>query len=651
MSRTDPVESRRFQNAAVFASVLISVLIIGLMWRFPALLVPKWYDAAQLHPAPDRILLVALVLLTYCVGWWLLGRARSHFSMLWSLLGGSIIPLALLSLWDHPLHLLFACVESGDCTGGFSLSLKLSRDLLRDWPTMMASWRNQYPHLSISAPGWPLLYVGLARLIAGAPDWLGNSLAAPLWPLQCAVWGIQGIRDSQIASMWLGLLAPFWTSLTIVPLSRLARLVGNRRLARSVQLWWPLVPAVSLFTTTSTPVYALPTVCTVLLIWFAMRQRAPGGWILGVIAGMLFGLMLWISFSVIPLLLFLAWIGLAFVFLNRNGVHTISHPILVGMSFALGAAISVVFGNWLTGDSLIEIMQNALRVHWQLPATYLDALWLHAWDFGLFAGVPLMCLMLGGMFGAWQTWRQFTITAVDLAPDGSNSGETRFDRIQVSILTISLALTLSALVISGTARGEVGRVWIFLMPFAALAGAQFWQDLPQRAQVSLVILQGVLCVTMASSFTPVNTALRTPPSYAQVAVSPWPEDVIQVGAKVGDGLTLVSYQARPEIVGQPLRLQLHWLLSTHQRQAVSFALTSLDTTGREGPPFEWQPFGTRYPATCWRPGVELIDEVVVPAQFLSGQSEYRLRIRVSEPQVKSPRDNDMFADLGEISQR
>jgi hypothetical protein len=85
----------------------------------------------------------------------------------------------------------------------------------------------------------------------------------------------------------------------------------------------------------------------------------------------------------------------------------------------------------------METQRGLMRVR-----SYLPWVGLNAWDFSLFAGLPLIALAVAA-----------------LGCEGRKAALPAF-------------CTLALLLLSGSTRGEVGRIWCFLMPLMAVPAAQ-----------------------------------------------------------------------------------------------------------------------------------------------------------------------------------
>jgi len=223
----------------------------------------------------------------------------------------------------------------------------------------------------------------------------------------------------------------------------------------------------------------------------------------------------------------------------------------------------------------------AIRGHPYLPWVPLGL-----WDYAVFAGIPLVCLMVAGV-------RRRASTPLDA-------------------LSWSLILTLAVLALSGTSRGENGRMWLFLTPCALIAAVGAFQRAGDGHY-------GWLLISLAANLLAVCLFLRTmvsalpevPPAAPQVPVPM----IEQTADLLFDGrLRLTGFGGR--VSGDALILDVRWKVERGVDQPCYFAVIPVApdgtayTRGRVYQPFE--SLGRSYPATCWRPGQEIVDRIIVP---------------------------------------
>ncbi len=539
---------------------------------------------------PLRVLSGGFVIAIYLIGSHLLACRASALVVGWSVAGSIVIPMALLALVGDPLYILFTRTVSSQATGGFTLGMALTPAMLHDWPQLMPGWRQHVPHIAISLPGWPVLYFTLSQMLATAPG-LSQFLADLLRPWQCHTWdwGLNQVSNPQLASAWFGIFSPLWAALTVIPLYRFGERAASASVAREAVRWWPLVPALTVFAGTLNTFYPLWTTLVLYLIWRAAMDGP--GWAAGVrllVAGLLTGGLFVLNLSLIPLLLFAGWLVLL-AWQPDSGRSLRTHMLWsLAVGAQLGGGIVIVIGAYAygAGHSPIEAFQVAMRIHLDMHRPYLPSLGLHIWDLAIYSG-----LAVAGLAAA---------CVATVRPPA------------ISRLALALGLTLLSLLISGSAQGEVGRVWMFFVPAILLLIATSVLQLTPRQRVLVLAAQVFWLIALASSHRPIDTWLGSPPLYAEVTHPPLSGQMTPVNATFGSEMRLIGFQSQYDSDRRILSVALHWQPLRQMSAPYYFSIVPVAPDGQVLPGVHWQPFDKQYPTTCWRPGtseVEMVDQI------------------------------------------
>jgi hypothetical protein len=590
---TAPLRRRLSFLWSVLIVALTGAGVVLLLTGRSTLIVPYWYNASALTFAPMSLLPGLLAIAVYLAGWRLLVGSRSRWMVGWSLLGGALIPVALLTPTGDPFYILLTRTVSSQSTGGFILGAQMTPAILHDWPALMPHWRLYAPHIGISAPGWPLLYHGLALGLAQLPG-VSRGLANMVRPLQCQTWdwGLNQLTNAQWATAWFGIASPLWAALTVLPLYGLARTVAGEKAARSAVGLWPLVPALTAFAATLNTFYPFLAILVIYLVWSGVQDGALWRMLACTTgAGLLLGLLLLLNLSVAPLLLLVGLLVL-FSFDAAAGRSLKAHLgwcVAVGLMLVFSILVVAAIYGLLAGHSLARVFLTAMQIHLGMDRPYFASMGLHVWDLAVFTGLPLAALALAGGF----TRRSGAFTRLALA------------------LGVSLALVL----ISGLAQGEVGRVWIFLMPILLLLAAGGLQRLPLRWQRLLIGVQVLWLVALAAISRPIDTWLVAPPVYEQVARPPLTAPLLPADANFGDGLHLSGVQSQYHPESRTVTIALHWQALRPLETPYYFSAVLVAPNGKVLPGVHWQPFDKAYPTTCWPsalPRREVVDQVTLP---------------------------------------
>lgn len=545
----------------------------GFGWRWPRV----DPDGATLR----RLMPALAVLPLYGAGLWFL-RRRAGAYVAWCLLGAVAIPVVLLSVQDDPFFLLVGRTITSGTTGAYTLGTML-RDpwaALRDWPAWMVRAQKISSHMATSPPAWPLLYAWLGDLLDHLPA-LARWLAAPLRHLQChhVLW--MRLSDGQVAGAWLGIAAPLWAALSVLPLYDVARRLEGGALARRALAWWALIPSVALFTGTLTAPYPLLSNVTLWLLARGLeRRRAP--WL--VAAGALTAASVLVSFSLLPLgLAWALWVGLQAAAGEGTTRQKARAWATVAAWCGLGAGAVYLFYSLLAGHTPWDLFRAGMAFHLgHIERPYGPWLVLHPWDYLLFLGPPLLILSLVSL----RHWR----------------------RSAAARLSLATALTLLALVLSGTGRGETGRIWLFFMPLSLLGAAEAMGALRPSQRVALAVAQAAWLVTLAAVLRPVGHALTPRPCYAAPTASAPLR--LTSGTRFGEDLELLGWGASQE--DGLLWLTLHWRATRRIEEAYRFSALLVSPQGALPQATDWDPLGGRYPTTCWAGTGEIVDRVALP---------------------------------------
>jgi hypothetical protein len=573
---------------------LISLFVAGLLlvdaipflrggygWQWPYALAPA-----------GRIALLAGALALYGLGLWALARrqARDRWWLAWSVCAVAGLALAVLALRaDEVLYELFARTVSPLSTGVYTAAARIdwAGGAWRDWPALMTAFEGEIAHVSLAPPGLPLLYALIQQVFAWLPG-AAQPIYRLLLPYQCHNYALLADAPFVWASAIFGMLLPLWAALGALPLYAAARRASGPRTARLAVALYPLVPALLVFSGTWNSVYPL---IGGLALWALLRgldaqgrrwMFAGAGWF--ALTGLITGLAIFINFAFIPLILLAGWLTLLHWWLVERRRGTAAPwlaPLLRGAWFALGLALPWLLYGLASGQTLFGLLATSLSMHLELDRPYLPWVWLHFWDWVLWAGLPLALLWLAGLLAGWRR------------------GKTP------PVLALALLLTIALLIVSNFARGETGRVWLLFAPMLLIAAADGMLRLNGRWRWLLIAQAGWL-LAVAATLDAVGTGLTPPPDAPPALAFDQPS-----GANFDDVFRLDGWTAQSDAAG--IDLALTWTPLARAERPYWFSALVVDAAGAPvGPARDWQPFDTRYPTTCWAPGAALTDAVRLP---------------------------------------
>ncbi|MEP7294002.1 MAG: hypothetical protein ABI835_19605, partial [Chloroflexota bacterium] len=371
---------------------------------------------------------------------------------------------------------------------------------------------------------------------------------------------------------------PLWAALTVFPLYALAKRFAGEN-ARYAVIWWALVPAVIVFAGSWSTLY--PLIAVVIFLLLVLGLEKARGWLI-LLSGVAFGVGVFVNFALIPLALMVGLYALGDVLLVQR--RSILRAIIAGLWFGVGMVIPWLVYALASGETFFDLLGASMQFHLNLDRPYLFWVGMHLWDWLLWTGVGFAAL---GVAYLWRSRRERTFTPL-------------------TVLAGSLALTMLLLILSGTARGETGRVWLFFSPFLLMIGAGALRGTDHAPYGKLIIAQAVYAVALVASLNAMTTDLLPPPSAPVVSVNR-PAD-----ATFSEGVTplfrLTGWDA--ETRSGSIDLRLNWQGLSQTRTPYWFGVVLVSPDGEVFGRDPWQPGGAvRYPTTCWATQTAAGDEI------------------------------------------
>lgn len=556
----------------------------GFGWQWP------YVPVETVRPVP----LIMTLAVYGIVGVLLLWADRLRGLAVWSVIGCIALTVAVLTVRHaDPLHELALRTLSPLTTGWHTAAARIDWGGTgwHDWPTQMMAFEGRIAHANLAPPALPLLYAALADLLDRAPG-LASTLGAPVLAEQCHNYEFLVYTPGEWASAWLGILMPVWAGLAALPVIALAQRTAGRPAAGITALLYPLVPALLVFAPTWNTLYPLLSAGTLLLLDIGLRRDRHRALFIAC-AGLLTGLAVFVNFAFVPLgLLAGVYTLLHWWSVGREQGVSFMRPVVTGIIYGAGVAVVWVIYGAITGIWPPDLLAASLGMHFELNRAYLPWVWLHFWDWALWTGLPVIGLWLMGCAAVLPGVRRRT--------DG------------LPVLPLALLITVLILIFSNAARGETGRVWTLFMPFAVIAAAGVLVRFPRpsrsmpRAVIVIVAVQAIWVLALAAVIDAVDVDLRLPP-----APPPAHADVQPVEANFGGSFTLTGWRGRIE--DETIILDLNWRGEAVMFQPYMLAGLVVDQAGLPASTsVTWQPDATRYPTTCWTPGVTIGETVRIP---------------------------------------
>jgi hypothetical protein len=195
----------------------------------------------------------------------------------------------------------------------------------------------------------------------------------------------------------------------------------------------------------------------------------------------------------------------------------------------------------------------------------------------------------------------------------------------VDALAIVLLIVILVLNFSGSARGEVGRLWLFFMPLLAFPAAHFWRNAypKKRDAVLILALQLLMILSLGLAWRPVRPVIvvAEPP----VMTSASPQASVGVTFKT-EPLELSGYSLSSASVfpGDNLELTLFWQADGYASRPYTVFNHLVNEDGVIIAQQDNWPVNENWPPTCWRSGDEVVDihSIAIPVDSKAGT--YRL---------------------------
>jgi len=350
-----------------------------------------------------------------------------------------------------------------------------ARDLLADFPSASAGLSM---HSRTHPPGMLLAIRGLDRvarslgpagaLRASLPQESAAAMALEISRAKERGKPVPAIPPSPFTAVLLAFLLPLGAAATALPLFSLGVAWGlSDAEARWGAALWLTVPAGVLFTPSVDQALGLVVVIGALLAVKGSKGRA-------VAAGMVVALGCLISYGLLVAVPFVAWVAFSAEDDSKwLAPRRFLRAALVGAGFALPWLALALFAGYDPWTSF----RTAISAHAQMAvATRSYATWLLAnpYDFALLCGPAVAVLGAIGLV-------------------------SRRGPIALRRGLWGGAALFALLWLSGSVRGEVGRIWLFAMPFVALAAAAAVGSRKNPAPALIVAAQALTTIAFAAS--------------------------------------------------------------------------------------------------------------------------------------------------------
>jgi hypothetical protein len=434
-----------------------------------------WRPLAKAIPVnllPATLVAAALVLLVGALcrsRWWEGGsRWRRALALLALVLVTFALQTAMVNAIGEPWVAPGAIVASPVSTTYFAISHDVHsvRGYLADYHHIMPGLPY---HAATHPPGITLLFLAVRRACAAAtPESAASSPVIARVQFYAEELGVGFPPEDAVAAIASALLLALAGSASIVPVYLLARQLSTARAALCAAALTASLPALLLLPASADQLVLLLAALTIWLAYAAWRHSNP---LLSLLPGISLaaGTFVTLGFAIIGVWLVL-WAALGV--LGASGRAEATRRLLRRAGIALCGFAAAYLALFLTtGYRAWAVAYFGLIAHRQattveFPRTYWKWVLMNPVEMTVFAGLALVVAALW----SWPGVRR-------AAP-----------RLLRAFL-FSWLIVLAALDLSGAVRGEVGRIWLFLMwPLALAAGERLSRAQRYAAPMMLLVI-------------------------------------------------------------------------------------------------------------------------------------------------------------------
>jgi len=399
----------------------------------------------------------------------------------------SSISLGKYGLFEYP-HILFIPGLAGDyfTEAAEIKDLKAYLDDFDDYidrPYDAVGWRAN-TRWNVHPPGVTVIFYGVARIVYVSPRLraflykASRAVSEPMEGAYSAERFIDFDASPEVAAhLVLGFLLVFLACLAVFPAYLLSRELSGQKGAILAAGLCSVIPAVFCFS--PGPDQFFPTVALFILYFTYMAVKRKSV-ILAMAAGLAFyaGLFLSLAFLAVGAVVFFV---LLFLLIKqdspcsylKSNCRTLLRLFIAGCAgFFIPLALMQLFAGYDTFGTILVCLKNHAQFYryGAFRRTYLKWLGANPLDFAAFAGGSISAVFLCAIVNEF-----------------SKIG--RGLRRSFNPYLVGFALAFFVLYISGKSSGEVARLWIFLMPMAAIAGlCSLGEKVSERAWLGLVLI-------------------------------------------------------------------------------------------------------------------------------------------------------------------
>ncbi|MCP4415063.1 MAG: hypothetical protein GY805_00475 [Chloroflexi bacterium] len=482
---------------------------------------------------------------------------------------------------------------------------------LKNYPREMTRFESD--HARTHPPGLVLANWLTLKFMQKTPK-LAQKIAQSVYPLRCTDLWLLDQPPATATGLGIWAMLPLILGATAVfPAYWFAKSLSRNLAAAKLAVLVTAIPALLIFAPLPDQIYGLFTLLIVTSFHQGWQQQKKG-WLFT--AGLLLSIATFLSVGNAALLILIgsyillasfprrasrnyiprgAWNG------NEGSEWLFGKIVLQIIPFGVGL-ISVWLLYWLGwGVPPWRIIQVGLSEHAALVASQRSyATWLlfNLLDVVIFLGFPVAVAFCGSLL---MTIRKLNGKSLS----------------QAQVWTISTAVLIILLNLSGSTRGEVGRIWLFFMPLMLISGGIWLAEwLPNwHIQMGWASLQIIWAITLGLSWQPMQATLVV----AERPLFPsLPSHSIPINASFGSQIRLnqVALSQTPDA----LILTLEWETEGAVERPFTIFNHLIDAEGNLVAQADSWSVNGQWPPTCWQVGEQIVDQhqIDLPAGLSEG---------------------------------
>ena len=359
-------------------------------------------------------------------------------------------------------------------------------------------------HLGAHPPGLAIYYWSLINLYKKSPglargvvNLMGEKFDRVFQEIERAAGG-RKVGEPQRAAIWTAVfLAMLAVAAAPILLYLLARRISDKKTALFAAAFTAFIPGLFLFSPRSDVLFPAIAITIYLLTLKALKSKSP---LWGFFAGLVFflGAMLRLSFFVISALV-VFYLLLQLWSTLREGKAAAGRLLRSWIKPAIGILIGffllIIILKFATGFNAFKVWRICYARQSPLTSAIQRTWWkwmlYSPFEFAGFLGIPISAFLLCRLISEVRR-SSFIIGRSTMNRKQSTSRSLAWRPEEAYLL--SFIVTILLLYFSGKTLSEVGRLWIFLMPFATIPAVVALRELGRRGDFLLLFslaLQGV----------------------------------------------------------------------------------------------------------------------------------------------------------------